>query len=94
MHYCVLHFGKIVVKSKKSTYKFIDLFAGIGGFHLAFHKTGAECVFASEKDLHARSTYFENFKKVSPSIFKKDLFDSPLFNDDITKVIAADVPNH
>ncbi|MEI7480659.1 MAG: DNA repair protein RadC, partial [bacterium] len=37
--------------------KIIDLFAGIGGFHLAFHNSGAECVFASEWDEHARKTY-------------------------------------
>ena len=36
--------------------RFIDLFAGIGGFHLAFHRAGAECVFASEWDEHARKT--------------------------------------
>ena len=41
-------------------YKFIDLFAGIGGFHYAFSNVGAQCVFASELDLHARKTYFEN----------------------------------
>ena len=38
-------------------YKFIDLFAGIGGFHHAFHELGAECVFASEIDPYARKTY-------------------------------------
>lgn len=36
------------------SFKFIDLFAGIGGFHLAMHKLGGECVFASEIDSHAK----------------------------------------
>jgi DNA (cytosine-5)-methyltransferase 1 len=40
-------------------YKFIDLFAGIGGFHIALHNLGAECVFASEWDEAARKTYEE-----------------------------------
>ncbi len=83
-----------MVKKKSPSYKFIDLFAGIGGFHLAFHNAGGHCVFASEKDPHARLTYYENFKKKSPNLFEKDLFESPLFNDDITKVDPADVPNH
>lgn len=43
------------------SYKFIDLFAGIGGFHQAFESLGAECVLASEWDPHARSTYIRNF---------------------------------
>lgn len=81
-------------KKKSPTYKFIDLFAGIGGFHLAFHNAGGHCVFASEKDSHARLTYYENFKKISPNLFEKDLFDSPLFNDDITNVNPAEVPDH
>ena len=51
----------------KKNWRFIDLFAGIGGFHLAFHRQGAECVYASEKDPFARKTYFENFKKISPN---------------------------
>ena len=47
-------------------YKFIDLFAGIGGFHLAMHRLGGECVFASEIDEFARATYELNHKKISP----------------------------
>lgn len=70
--------------------KFIDLFAGIGGFHLAFHDLGAECVFASEINPHARKTYETNLKKISP-----ELFESGNFNDDILKIIdpAAQVPD-
>ena len=82
-------------KSKSSPeYKFIDLFAGIGGFHLAFHKIGAECVFASESDPFARKTYQENFKKLSPSLFDSDLFEGTRFNDDIKNIDPKDVPDH
>ena len=42
-------------------FKFIDLFAGIGGFHQAMTELGGECVFASEIDQHAIETYKENF---------------------------------
>ncbi len=48
--------------------KFIDLFAGIGGFHQAIHNE-ARCVFASEIDEFARKTYRENFKKKSKNLF-------------------------
>ena len=53
--------------------KFIDLFAGIGGFHLGIHSIGGECVFVSEWDEKARITYEENFKIFSPNIFKAGL---------------------
>lgn len=53
---------------------FIDLFAGIGGFHLALHNLGAECVFASEWDEAARLTYETNISKISPKLFKNGNF--------------------
>ncbi len=55
-------------------YKFIDLFAGIGGFHLAFHNLNASCVFACEWDQYARKTYEENHKKISPELFSNGKF--------------------
>jgi DNA (cytosine-5)-methyltransferase 1 len=41
--------------------RYIDLFAGIGGFHLAMDSLGAQCVFASEWDKHAAQVYEQNF---------------------------------
>lgn len=41
--------------------KFIDLFAGIGGFRLGFEREGFECVYSSEIDEHACSVYEANF---------------------------------
>ncbi len=40
---------------------FIDLFAGIGGFRLAFESVGAKCVFSAEIDKYACATYKANF---------------------------------
>ena len=43
-------------------FRFIDLFAGIGGLRLGFESIGGECVFTSEWDKHAATTYKANFK--------------------------------
>ena len=48
--------------SKQKNYTFIDLFAGIGGFHQAMHSVGMKCVFASEWDKNARISYIENYR--------------------------------
>ncbi len=47
--------------SNKNTFTFIDLFAGIGGFRIAFENLGGKCVFSSEWDKYSQLTYFENF---------------------------------
>lgn len=60
--------------------RFVDLFAGLGGFHLAAAQLGARCVFASEIDPLLRSLYTQNFG-LKPS-------------GDIRKVNPKDVPPH
>ena len=61
-------------------FKFIDLFAGIGGFHLALNKLNGECVFASEWDKECQKVYEKNFK-IKPF-------------GDITKIDEKDIPKH
>ena len=73
---------------EQSSFKFIDLFAGIGGFHLAMHELDGECVFASEIDQYARKTYIHNFKSISPQ-----LFDKTLFNNDIRSIVPDEIPD-
>lgn len=46
---------------KKPKFKFIDLFAGIGGFRLALQNIGGKCVFTSEWDKYSKQTYKANF---------------------------------
>ncbi len=67
---------------------FIDLFAWIWWFHLAFHNLGGECLFASEWDENARKTYEHNFKWIS-----KGLFEKGNFAGDITKVDEKLLPD-
>jgi DNA (cytosine-5)-methyltransferase 1 len=49
---------------KNYTFKFIDLFAGIGGFRMALQNLGGKCVFTSEWDENAKKTYRANFGEV------------------------------
>ena len=49
---------------KNPKFRFIDLFAGIGGFRMAFQNLGGECVFSSEWDEQAKRTYYENYGDV------------------------------
>lgn len=72
------------------TFTFIDLFAGIGGFHQAMHSAGGKCVFASEWNKHARASYEANYKSISPEIFEND---NQYFAGDINEVDPATVPN-
>jgi DNA (cytosine-5)-methyltransferase 1 len=46
------------------TFKFIDLFAGIGGFRMALQNLGGKCVFTSEWDKNSQKTYKANFGEV------------------------------
>ncbi len=61
----------VINKKMEKEITFIDLFAGIGGFHLAFHKTG-KCVFVNEFDRYAQKSYKNYFGKIN-----KDLFSDP-----------------
>ncbi|HPD95162.1 MAG TPA: DNA cytosine methyltransferase [Tenuifilaceae bacterium] len=61
-------------------FRFIDLFAGIGGFHIAMSQLGGECVFASEIDKFAAETYKQNFNIDSLN--------------DIRTVDALSIPSH
>ncbi len=61
------------------SFRFIDLFAGIGGIRLGFESVGGHCVFSSESDEKACKTYEANFGE-HPS-------------GDITKIEAGDIPD-
>jgi DNA (cytosine-5)-methyltransferase 1 len=74
-------FGDLKLKpSLDAKFRFIDLFAGIGGVRLGFQQAGGVCVFSSEFDKHAQQTYKNNHGEVP-------------FGD-ITRIPAGDIPEH
>ena len=71
----------IQLKYKSSAMTFIDLFAGIGGFHQALNNLNFKCVFASEINPHSKNTYETNYKmKVHGDITKVEIKKIPKFN--------------
>lgn len=62
-----------------NSFRFIDLFAGIGGIRLGFESVGGHCVFSSEFDEDACKTYEANFGEYPAG--------------DITKIEAKDIPD-
>lgn len=68
----------------EARFRFIDLFAGIGGIRMGFESIGGECVFTSEWNKYARQTYETNFRDSAGHVFAGD----------ITEVPAASVPDH
>ncbi len=69
-------------RKSRSDFKFIDLFAGIGGMRKGFEVAGGKCVFTSEWDKYAQKTYRANFPD-----------DHPIAGD-ITQIDASDIPSH
>lgn len=65
---------------KNPSFKFIDLFAGIGGIRLAYQNLGGKCVFTSEWDSFSKKTYEANFGEVP-------------FGD-ITQISEREIPDH
>ena len=65
---------------EKPSFRFIDLFAGIGGFRIAFQELNGKCVFSSEWNKYAKKTYDANFGEVP-------------FGD-MTKIDEKKIPDH
>ena len=71
-------------------FKFIDLFAGVGGFRLAMHNLGGKCVFTSEWDKDAQKTYRANFGEVPFGDITKE--ETKKFIPDEFDVLCAGFP--
>src|SRR3989344_2491735 len=64
----------------RESFRFIDLFAGMGGIRIPFEELGGSCVFTSEWDKSAQKIYYENFGE-KPQV-------------DITKINSSEIPKH
>ena len=64
----------------RKSFRFIDLFAGIGGLRIAFESAGGQCVFSSEWNKFSQQTYEANFGEIPQG--------------DITKIDEKEIPDH
>ncbi len=75
---------------KNPKFKFIDLFAGIGGFRLAFQNLEGKCIYSSEWDKYAQQTYKTNFGELPFGDITKKSTQSYIPND--FEVLCAGFP--
>ncbi len=78
----IMNFASVIPfkdRKKRHSFRFIDLFAGIGGIRLPFQELGGKCVFTSEWDAFAQKTYKFNFGEQPYG--------------DITKISSEDIPD-
>ena len=69
----------VVEPTQTASFKFIDLFCGIGGFHQALKQLNGDCVFACDIDAKCREIYKQNYG-ITP-------------HPDITKIVVEEVPD-
>lgn len=79
--YLEAELAKLANRGQPDDFRFIDLFAGIGGMRLGFESAGGRCVFTSELDINAQRTYMANFGGEKPE-------------GDITKIPVEEIPPH
>jgi DNA (cytosine-5)-methyltransferase 1 len=70
----------VIREEVNPSFRFIDLFAGIGGIRIAFEENGGQCVFSSEWDKYCQKTYCANFGEIP--------------HGDITAITPQDIPDH
>ena len=66
-------------RKRKYAFRFIDLFAGIGGIRIPFQELGGKCVFSSEWDKFSQKTYYANFNELPAG--------------DITQIPSSEIPD-
>lgn len=72
--------NKLSEASESERFRFIDLFAGIGGMRIAYERAGGKCVYSNEWNKYSQQTYFANFGEMPEG--------------DITQVCAESIPDH
>lgn len=78
------HTSRPFAAAPSDGFRFIDLFAGIGGTRMGWESIGGRCVFTSEWNRFSTQTYLANFEETADHVLAGD----------ITQVHAFDIPDH
>ncbi|WP_235858957.1 DNA (cytosine-5-)-methyltransferase [Ochrobactrum soli] len=76
---------------RSARFRFVDLFAGIGGLRVGFENIGGKCVFTSEWDKYAAETYRKNFPEEEEHVFAGDIREYTKDDAALARIPAHDV---